>query len=76
MIYPTMEQVDAAGHRQLCIWMRFLQGPEVSTLEDHDVEKIQDSQVEILDRIIVRYHDLGGMTTAISKEIGWDESRY
>lgn len=61
MNYPTMEQVEAADHEQLARWQRFLSSP-------------MDKQVEILRRLLARMQEFGGMTTAISKKIGWDAS--
>ncbi len=57
--FPTMEQVEEADHEQLARWYRFL--PSGDTREQ---QKIQD-------RIGERFKALGGMTTALSKKIGF-----
>jgi hypothetical protein len=56
---PTMEQVEKASHEQLARWYRFL--PSGDTRE----------QQEIQDRIAERFKALGGMTSAMSKKIGF-----
>ncbi len=55
---PTMEQVERASHEQLGRWYRFL--PSGDTRE----------QQKVLDRI-AGFKQLGGMTPAISKKIGF-----
>lgn len=61
MDYPTMEQVEQAERITLCRWYRFLPSP------------ITNDQIRILTRIAERFRQLGGMTPAISKAIGWNE---
>ncbi len=57
--FPTMEQVEKAGHEQLAYWYRFL--PSGDTKE----------QKKIMDRIERRFKEKGGMTPAISEKIGY-----
>jgi hypothetical protein len=57
--FPTMKQVEDADHERLARWYRFL--PSGDTREQ---EKIQD-------RIAERFKELGGMTHAMSKKIGF-----
>jgi hypothetical protein len=57
--FPAMEQVEKADHEQLARWYRFL--PAGDTKE----------QLKILDRITERFKQLGGMTPAIEKKIGF-----
>lgn len=83
MNYPTMEEVEAAGHLQLCRWQRFLPSPGTSAmsnsqrrsspLEAARVQKAIDEEVAIINRIVARTNELGGFTPAISKAIGWDQ---
>ena len=61
MNYPTIEQVEAADQYQLCRWYRFLE-PTTS-----------NEQVEIITEISKRIREGGGLTSEISKEIGWTE---
>ena len=57
--FPTMAQVEKADHEELARWFRFL--PSGDTRE----------QQEIQDRIGERFKALGGMTSAMSKKIGF-----
>jgi hypothetical protein len=59
--YPTLDQVEAADHEQICRWYRFL--PPART----------DGDVEIISRIYDLFHEWGGFTPALSKKIGWTE---
>lgn len=58
MEYPTMKEVEKADRTQLCRWYRFLPSPE------------REAQAVILKQIVRRFKEAGGMTPAISKEIG------
>lgn len=58
MDYPTKRQVEAADRTQLARWTRFLSSPT-------------EEQLPILNRIIERFNKLGGMTTELSKLIGF-----
>ena len=60
MRFPTMDEVEAADHEQLCRWYRFL--PAGVTPEEPP----------IMNRLVERFHEFGGMTPAISKALGWD----
>jgi hypothetical protein len=61
MNYPTMEEVERADREQLCRWWRFLRSADVHSREE----------MMIQDRYQERYREVGGMTPAISKRIGW-----
>lgn len=61
MTYPTLEQVDDAEHIELARWHRFLKSPT------------DESQSIVLDRISLRFKDLGGWTPSLSKAIGWED---
>lgn len=56
--YPSLDQVESASRFQVCAWYRFLPNPT------------SKEQIEILDRIIVRFQKLGGFTPEISKALG------
>jgi len=58
-MYPTLIEVDKADHVQICSWYRFLPSP------------ITKEQTNINNAIFKKYHDGGGMNTALSKAIGW-----
>jgi len=83
MNYPTIEQVEAAGHEQLCRWQRFLPSPgsaaiaastrRSSPLEVARVDKAIGQEVEVMNRIVERVKALGGFTPEISKRIGWTQ---
>ncbi len=60
MQYPTPQQVETADRLQLARWYRFLPSP-------------QAEELEILNRIIERFKEAGGMDPGISKTIGWGE---
>ena len=57
--FPTMTQVETASREQLAKWYRFL--PSGDTQEQ---QKIQD-------RIAARFKELGGMSSELSKKIGF-----
>jgi hypothetical protein len=71
MIYPNIEQVNNASHEQICSWWRFLHSPGLLAIGTSDFQVILDHEVIIMNRIAERYKELGGMTPAISKHIGW-----
>lgn len=58
MEYPTVQEVEKADRTQICRWYRFIPSP------------ITNAQAEILKNIVRKFKELGGMTPAISKEIG------
>lgn len=72
MMYPTIEQVNAADHTQICTWYRFLPSPGISAIGNRSMfeQKMQEEGV-IMDRIAERLKEFGGFTPEISKRIGW-----
>lgn len=58
-MYPTLEEVNNADHKQICRWYRFLKSP--STMQENS----------ILRRICERLKNFGGFTPELSKSIGW-----
>ena len=73
MRYPTMEEVEKADRLQLDRWYRFLRSPGACAIGQGSelFERTMNEQKEILDRIMVRFNELGGMNPEISKCIGW-----
>lgn len=69
--YPSMEQVNAASHYQICAWWRFLNGPGLIALGRDDFEQVLDREVKIMERIGARLKEYGGFTPEISKSLGW-----
>jgi hypothetical protein len=67
-----MEQVESVDQVQLCRWHRFLSSPGMSAIGKKDFEVVMGKEKLIQDRIQERLKELGGMTPAISKEIGWE----
>jgi hypothetical protein len=75
MNYPTIEQVEAADHEQICRWYRFLPSPGRSAIdrdEPYEVfNRLLKVEAVVMTRISDRLKDLGGFTPEISKRIGW-----
>ena len=69
MPYPTMEEVESANYYQLALWQRFLPSPGM-VLPGEKGRRPIDQEIEILNAIIARFRELGGMTPAISEAIG------
>jgi hypothetical protein len=58
--FPTMIQVEHASHEQLARWYKFLPSGD------------SQEQTKIMHRIAERFEELGGMTPALEKKIGYD----
>lgn len=71
MRYPKIEQVEQATREQLCEWSRFLPTPGEAGGRKDWHERVR-SERRILNLILERLHDAGGMSPAISKDVGWD----
>ena len=69
--YPTMEEVEQADHEQIAKWFRFLPSPGIKSAGRENFQTVLDKEVEILNKICERLKSFGGMTTKISKRIGW-----
>jgi hypothetical protein len=54
----------------LCRWRRFLPPPGAWAAGKPNFEEILEKEAVVMNRINVRYNDLGGMTSEISKRIG------
>lgn len=73
MKYPTLGQVEAADTLQLARWYRFLPSPGTSGIESADFEEILQREIDVMDKIVERFIESGGMTPKVSKAIGWDK---
>ena len=71
MKYPTMDEVNAASHYQICSWSRFLPSPGMYAIGRDDFQEIMEREAKIMERICERRADFGGFTPAISKSLGW-----
>lgn len=73
MRYPIKEQVDNADRVQLLRWTRYLPSPGEAYLDgDKDVfYKKMKEEADIMDHILQRQKDTGGITPEISKIVGW-----
>ena len=71
MKYPTMARVEEASRVQLARWYRHLPSPGTSAIGTDKFNIIMHKEQMIMQRIWNRFSALGGMTPAISKEIGW-----
>ena len=75
MSYPTLEQVEAATHYEICKWWRFLPSPGSSAIGDSDREyfdKTLARELKVMDKIKERLDHFGGFTPEISKSLGWE----
>jgi hypothetical protein len=70
-MYPTLEQVEAARHHQICSWYRFLPSPGIRAIYKENFQEVLDAEVTIMNRIAERLKELGGFTPGISKSLGW-----
>jgi len=56
--YPTIDEVNQASRLEICAWYRFLPSPK------------SKEEIQIIDRVCIRFSELGGFTPEISKAIG------
>jgi hypothetical protein len=73
MNYPTMYEVEAADHRQLCEWHRFLGTPGRSAAgrSYREFVSVIEAESKIANKINERFLAGGGMTEDISESLGW-----
>ena len=72
MAYPTLEEVDAADHEQICRWYRFLPSPGAGAVGEISFQEALTREAAIMNRIAERLlKEFGGFTSEISKKIGW-----
>ncbi len=72
MKYPTLDEVEKAGHEQICRWWRFLKSPGQSAIGKGNFTEIGEQELKVMNRIAERLKKFGGFTPAISKRIGWE----
>jgi len=73
MKYPTLEEVHGASRVQLGKWFRFLPSPGCDWAGFESFRKMYKRETKIMQLIIQRFDDAGGMDSALSKYIGWSE---
>jgi hypothetical protein len=71
MIYPTIDAVNQATHIQLARWSRFLPSPGQKAIGTPEFNTVLNQEAAIMNRIVARFQEMGGMTPQISKQIGW-----
>lgn len=74
MRYPTKEQVESADRIQLLTWTRYLPSPGNAYINGDPVvfyQKMKE-EADIMDYILQRQKETGGITPEISKAVGWD----
>lgn len=72
MMYPTLYDVERASLTQLATWYRFLDSPGTVAIVKPHFGDVLEAQTIVLNRITARFEEMGGMTPAISKQIGWN----
>ena len=74
MKYPTIEEVNQADIIQLLRWWRYLPSPgsEYIGAEKEIFENGMKKEAEIIDIIGERMKELGGITSQVSKVVGWN----
>lgn len=81
MKYPALEEVEHATTEQLAEWYRFLPSPGMSAAERNPpppmvlFNQILEIEKIVLGRIIARLDAEGGMTSKISRKIGWERPK-
>lgn len=68
-MYPTLEEVEKATHRQLASWSRYLPSPGAAFIGSDNFSEKLDEEKLILDRILERFNELGGWNPQLSKEL-------
>ena len=69
---PTLDQINAASHYQICAWYRFLPSPGTSAIGKSNFQEVLNAEVLLMNRIAERLKEFGGFTPEISKSLGWD----
>jgi len=73
MSYSTMREVEAASHRQLAHWYRFLGSAGRDAVGKPDFEDLLQAQLKIQERLLERFDEIGGWSPVLSKQMGWDK---
>ena len=73
MTYPSINDVESAGHEEICYWYRFLPSPGLRRVGCDDFDAVMTLEAATMTRIAERLRLFGGFTAEISKRIGWDQ---
>lgn len=68
---PTLDEINAASHYQICSWYRFLPSPGSSAINKSNFREVLDAEAFLMNRIVERLKEFGGFTPEISKSLGW-----
>lgn len=68
-----MDEVEAATRYQLGTWFRFLPSAGSRWAGQPDFKEMYLQEKTIMNRIIERFDEAGGMDSGLSKAIGWVE---
>lgn len=73
MRYPTLDEVNKASPYQLLKWHRFLPSPGCDWTERDSVVfyKKLEEETAIMNEINEQLKQAGGITPALSKQVGW-----
>jgi hypothetical protein len=71
MKYPTIEEIENADHKQICFWYKNLPSPG-SNFSGEEFRKKMEEEIILLNRIIDKFTENGGMTSEILSRIGGD----
>lgn len=71
MLYPSLNRVETASPVTLGWWYRFLPSPGLNYVGSSNFSRMYRYEIAILERIIDRLNDAGGMTPTISQAIGY-----
>ena len=72
MRYPTLERVESADRIQIARWWRYLPSPGVNYIDSPDFYEMCHYEAEVMDLINLKFEKYGGMSSELSKIIGWD----
>jgi len=78
MNYPTIKEVEEASRNRLLKWTRFLPSPGQNAIgkpeswfDNESFEIVMEREARIMDRILERQKETGGITPELSKAVGW-----
>jgi hypothetical protein len=68
--YPSLERVETASRIALAWWYRFLPSPGLNHVGTKNFSTMHRHERKVLERILERFNEVGGMSPEISKTIG------
>lgn len=71
MKYPTIEEIENADRITIARWYRYLPSPGINYIDSDDFVIHCQKEARLMDMINERFKEFGGMTSEISKIIGW-----